>query len=191
MDRRIGSSFLRAGVGYGGSCFPKDTQALDFLSAFNGYDFHLLKAVIEVNARQRMLPVKTLREKLGPLPGRRIAVLGLAFKPDTDDTRESPGLDIVRLLLSEGAEVAGYDPVAKPVLDDPQFTVCATLDDALANAEGAVVATEWPEFVTADWDRLTRLMASPRVIFDGRNILDATPIVAAGGALIAVGRPAD
>ncbi len=189
MDHRIGSSFLRAGVGYGGSCFPKDTQALDFLSAFNGYDFHLLKAVIEVNARQRMLPVKALRTRLGPLPGRRVAVLGSAFKPDTDDTRESPGLDIVRLLLAEGAEVACYDPVAKPVLDDPSFMLCDSLDDALAGAEGAVLATEWPEFIGADWGRLTGLMAPPRVVFDGRNVLDPAPILAAGGVLIAVGRP--
>jgi UDPglucose 6-dehydrogenase len=189
MDRRIGPAFLNAGIGYGGSCFPKDTQALDFLAAFNGYDFHLLKAVIEVNARQRMLPVKVLRDRIGPLAKSRIAVLGLAFKPETDDTRESPGLDIARLLLAEGAEVTAYDPIAVPILEDESFTLCGSIEQALAGAQGAVVATEWPEFVNADWGRLTALMSSPRVLFDGRNVIDPSSIIEANGVCVQVGRP--
>lgn len=189
MDHRIGPDFLRAGIGYGGSCFPKDTRALDYLSRFKGYDFNLLRAVIEVNARQRMLPVKALRDRLGDLAGQRVAVLGLAFKPDTDDTRESPGMDIAQMLLAEGAIVTGYDPVAHASIDDAGFTACDTLEATLEGVTAAIVATEWPCFVTADWSALIARMTGQRIVFDGRNVLDQGAIHAAGGTYLAVGRP--
>ena len=189
LDRRIGGAFLNAGIGYGGSCFPKDTQALGFLSSFNGYDFNLLKAVIEVNSRQRMLPVKALRAHLGDLAGHRIAVLGMAFKPDTDDTRESPGVDIASLLLGEGAIVAAYDPLARAQIDDAGFSQCGTMAEALHGASAAVIATEWPEIIEADWGQLVLTMNEPRVVFDGRNALRSAVVEAAGGCYIAVGRP--
>ena len=112
LDPRIGTSFLNAGVGYGGSCFPKDTQALDDLALNNGHNFELLKSVIRVNNRQRLLPLYALRELFGRLDGVSIGVLGLAFKPHTDDVRESPSLDLIRALVDEGADVRAYDPVA-------------------------------------------------------------------------------
>ena len=142
LDHRIGGTFLNAGIGCGGSCFPKDTHALGFLSSFNGYDFSMLKAVIEVNARQRLLPVKALRDRLGDLAEHRIAVLRIAFKPDTDDARESPGVDISRLLLAEGAFVTGYDPLANARIDDARFSQCDTIREALSGASAAIVATD-------------------------------------------------
>jgi len=191
LDRRIGKAFLNAGIGYGGSCFPKDTQALSFLSSFNGYDFTLLKAVIEVNSRQRMLPVKALRDRLGDLTGHRVAVLGMAFKPDTDDTRESPGIDIAYMLLAAGASVAGYDPLGLAQVNDPQFSQCATISEAMAGTSAVIVATEWPQIVNADWHVLVSSMVEPRVVYDGRNALDGASIRKAGGCYVAVGRPAE
>ncbi len=125
MDGRIGGSFLNAGIGYGGSCFPKDTRALDYLYSINGHHSQLLKAVIDVNAFQRRLPVTTLRRRIGDLRGLRIAVLGLTFKPDTDDTREAPAEDIVRMLLVEGATVSGYDPVGVTSYDSDLYSQAA------------------------------------------------------------------
>lgn len=187
MDERIGPSFLRAGIGYGGSCFPKDTRALDFLATINGYDFHLLRAVIEVNARQRLLPVRTLKARLGSLEGRRIAVLGLTFKPETDDTREAPSAEIVALLGAEGATVVGYNPI--PV-DVPGLAEnAATLEDAVRGADAVVLATEWSEIVDADWRSLVALMNDGAIVFDGRNAIDPQEIRAAGGNYIGVGRP--
>jgi len=187
MDGRIGPQFLNAGIGYGGSCFPKDVRALDFISAINGYSFELLKAVIEVNGRQRLLPVISLSRELGTLVDRTVAVLGLAFKPDTDDVRESPALDIVPLLIEEGAEVRAYDPLAAPVT----LGAAVRTDDvwaALEGASAAVIVTEWPEFVDLDWDRVASVMAEPKIVFDGRNALDADALRAAGLKYMAVGR---
>ncbi len=134
MDDRIGSAFLRAGIGYGGSCFPKDTRALDFLATINGYDFHLLRAVIEVNARARLLPVRALRAAFGSLEGRRVAVLGLTFKPETDDIREAPAGEIVALLRAEGAEVIGYNPI--PVILPELSETADTLEEAVRRRRG-------------------------------------------------------
>jgi UDPglucose 6-dehydrogenase len=188
MDRRIGSHFLRAGIGYGGSCFPKDTRALDFLSTMSGYDFHLLKAVIEVNARQRLLPVMSLRRHLGPLEGRVVAVLGLAFKPDTDDTREAPAKEIVDLLLADGAHVRCYDPAGTLQDADARCMQTPTLEDALEGADAVVIATEWPEFADADWAALALSMKTGALVFDGRNCLDPEQLRAAGLAYLGVGR---
>lgn len=187
MDERIGPSFLRAGIGYGGSCFPKDTRALDFLATINGYDFHLLRSVIEVNARARLLPVRTLKARMGSLEDKRIAVLGLTFKPETDDTREAPSAEIIALLNAEGARVVGYNPIPVSV---PGLTETAgTLEDAVRNADAVVLATEWRQIVDADWGALVATMADGAVVFDGRNALDPLQIRAAGGSYIGVGRP--
>jgi UDPglucose 6-dehydrogenase len=188
LDTRIGRHFLHAGIGYGGSCFPKDVRALDAISSASGYSFELLQAVIAVNARQRLLPVASLDGLLGGLDARRIAVLGLTFKPDTDDTREAPALDIVTALVGRGASVRVCDPLAGPVdlpagaerLSDPM--------DALRGAHAAVLATEWPVFVELDWTAACATMEAPRAIFDGRNALDPARIAGGGGLYMAVGR---
>ena len=188
LDGRIGPAFLSAGIGYGGSCFPKDTRALDFLSSMNGHDFHLLKAVIDVNSRQRLLPIMALRDRLGELAGRRVAVLGLTFKPDTDDTREAPATDIIGMLLSEGATVRAFDPVGTMSFESPDYEQSATIGDALRDAEAALVTTEWRDIVDADWHALLGSMRAPRYVYDGRNCLDGDAVRAAGGLYVGVGR---
>lgn len=188
LDRRIGPHFLQAGIGYGGSCFPKDTRALDFISTLNGYQFDLLKAVIDVNNRQRFLPVIHLNKALPDIHQHKIAVLGLTFKPLTDDTRESPALDIAPLLVQAGARVAAFDPIAADVdLDGAERA--ATVWKALEGASAAVLVTEWPEFVELDWVRVREVMVDPGIIYDGRNALDAEKITDAGLQYMAVGRP--
>ncbi|MDZ4180899.1 MAG: UDP-glucose/GDP-mannose dehydrogenase family protein [Coriobacteriia bacterium] len=187
LDTRIGPAFLRAGIGYGGSCFPKDTRALDFLATLHGYDFHLLRSVIDVNARQRLLPVRALRAAFGSLDGCRIALLGLTFKPDTDDTREAPALEIVELLHAEGALVVGYNPI--PVVLPGLEETADSLADAVRGADAIVLATEWAEIVTADWSTLLPTMNGDPLVFDGRNALDPDVIRKAGGRYIGVGRP--
>ncbi|MCR4313670.1 MAG: UDP-glucose/GDP-mannose dehydrogenase family protein [Candidatus Uhrbacteria bacterium] len=173
LDPRIGPHFLRAGIGYGGSCFPKDVCALEQLSGSHGYTFKLLSSVIEVNARQRDLFFKRLVEELGGVKGRRIAVWGLAFKPDTDDVRESAAIDITQRLCAQGAEVVAYDPKAtqnaKRVLAE-SVTFAPTAMDATIGAEALIVLTEWQEFRDVSFSTLKDLMLEPR-IFDGRNHL--------------------
>lgn len=190
LDNRIGPHFLNAGIGYGGSCFPKDTRALDFISTLNGYQFDLLKAVIDVNNRQRLLPMIHLARALPDLYRRKVAVLGLSFKPFTDDTRESPALDIVPLLLEEGAEVACYDPIAGDV-DLGAATRCESVWEALEGASAMVLVTEWPEFIELDWARARETMNSAAIVFDGRNALDRDTVEAAGFSYMAVGRAGD
>ncbi|GBF34215.1 UDP-glucose dehydrogenase [Desulfocucumis palustris] len=191
MDGRIGGSFLQAGLGYGGSCFPKDTKGLDFISTLNGHTFNLLKAVIEVNARQRILAVRKLSRLLDSLCGKKIAILGLSFKPGTDDTRESPSLDIIRMLGDEGAEVTAYDPMA--VLRQnagplPEFTLCGDPLAALTSSHAAVITTEWREFLDMDWEKAWKIMSPPRVILDGRNCLDPHKIKSLGFQYAGMGR---
>jgi UDPglucose 6-dehydrogenase len=188
LDPRIGPAFLKAGIGYGGSCFPKDTKALDYLSSMNGYDFHLLKAVIDVNRGQRLLPIMTLRDILGDLRGRLIVVAGLTFKPNTDDTREAPALEIVDTLVADGAQVRGYDPVGLVASVPGAFEQVPTLAEALRDASAVVIATEWPEIAGADWTALTALMQDPRLVFDGRNCIDGGAVRSGGGTYIGVGR---
>lgn len=187
LDARIGPAFLRPGIGYGGSCFPKDTRALDFIATLNGYNFHLLRSVIEVNARQRLLPVRALKAHFGSLEGRRIAVLGLTFKPETDDTREAPAAEIVALLQAEGAYVVGFNPIPVEMagLDETVHDIA----DAVRGTDAAVLATEWQQIVDADWPALVASMADGRVVFDGRNALSPATIREAGGRYIGVGRP--
>ena len=188
LDKRIGASFLSAGIGYGGSCFPKDTRALDFLSSINGHDFQLLKAVIDVNVRQRLAPIRLLMDRFGNLSGVRIAVLGLTFKPDTDDTREAPATEIIAMLLGEGAEVRAYDPIGRLEQDSDAFQQVDCIEDAMDGASAAILATEWRSIVEADWHSLVGVMRPPRLVYDGRNALDPAILRAAGGEYVGVGR---
>jgi UDPglucose 6-dehydrogenase len=181
LDKRIGPSFLRAGVGYGGSCFPKDVSALKQLAGNTGYHFQLLTAVIEVNELQKRRVIGTLQKHLGSLAGKTIALLGLAFKPDTDDMREASSLVLAARLQGEGAKVRGYDPVAEEAAEKllPTVELSASAEEALQGADAAVIVTEWPEFAELDWESLRDRMATPLVV-DGRNFLDPSRLRAAG-----------
>ncbi len=189
LDPRIGSSYLQAGLGYGGSCFPKDVRALDFLSTANGHSFELLRAVITVNNRQRLLPLLTLREAFGSLQGLRVAVLGLAFKPGTNDTRDAPALDLISLLQEEGAEVTTYDPVVKTEGLLPHgVKICPNAIATLKGTQAVVLCTEWDEFVHLDWEKASTQMEAPRLVFDGRNVLDPAYLTNLGFDYRGVGR---
>jgi UDPglucose 6-dehydrogenase len=190
LDKRIGPSFLRAGIGYGGSCFPKDVSALKQLAGNTGYHFQLLTAVIEVNELQKRRVMKKLEKHLGSLVGKRVALLGLAFKPDTDDMREATSLVLASRLQGEGASVSGYDPVAeRPALELlPSVEFCDSPEQALEGADAAILVTEWPEFAELDWASLAKRMANPLLI-DGRNFLDPQKLRAAGFAYEGIGRP--
>lgn len=192
LDKRIGPSFLRAGIGYGGSCFPKDLKALKQLAGNTGYHFQLLTAVIEVNELQKRRVVNKLQARLGSLAGKRVALLGLAFKPDTDDMREASSLVLAARLEGEGAEVVAYDPVAtdaaRSLLDGVEFRGSAL--EALEGADAAILVTEWPEFAELDWGEAAARMARPLLI-DGRNFLDAELLRSAGFEYEGIGRAAE
>ena len=188
LDRRIGPSFLRAGIGYGGSCFPKDSLALKQLAANSGYNFQLLNAVIEVNELQKRRVIGKLERRLGPLRGKRIALLGLAFKPGTDDMREAPSLVLAGRLLSEGAEVSAWDPVADGRAQLHGVEVADSALDALDGADAAVIVTEWPEVLELDWAAAGERMRG-RVVVDGRNLLNPEEMRALGFAYEGIGRP--
>jgi UDPglucose 6-dehydrogenase len=189
LDRRIGPQFLRAGIGYGGSCFPKDSLALKQLAANSGYNFQLLNAVIEVNELQKRRVVGKLERRLGPLRGKVIALLGLAFKPGTDDMREAPSLVLAGRLLAEGAEVRAWDPVADGRSHVHGADIVETAMDALEGADAAVVVTEWPEIRELDWAEAASRMRT-RLVVDGRNTLDPAAMRALGFEYEAIGRPA-
>jgi UDPglucose 6-dehydrogenase len=189
LDQRIGPSFLRAGIGYGGSCFPKDVSALKMLAGNTGYHFQLLNAVIEVNELQKRRVVQKLNGHLGSLVGKRVALLGLAFKPDTDDMREASSLVLAARLQGEGAEVAAYDPVAAgaaaELLDGVKMHDSALA--ALEGADAAVLVTEWPEFAELDWTEAASRMANPLLV-DGRNFLDPKKLISTGLEYEGIGR---
>jgi UDPglucose 6-dehydrogenase len=188
LDRRIGPSFLRAGIGYGGSCFPKDSLALKQLAANSGYNFQLLNAVIEVNELQKRRVIGKLERRLGPLRGKRIALLGLAFKPGTDDMREAPSLVLAGRLLSEGADVVAWDPVADGAAHLRGVEIAESALDALAGADGVVIVTEWPELRDLDWAEAAARMRG-NVVVDGRNLFDPDELRAHGLAYEGMGRP--
>ncbi len=190
LDGRIAPQFLRPGIGFGGSCFPKDVSALKLLAGNSGYHFQLLNAVIEVNELQKRRVVNKLNRHLGSLVGRRIALLGLAFKPETDDMREASSLVLSARLRGEGAEVVAFDPVAMDKARDllPGVEMKETALAALEEADAAVLVTEWPEFREIDWDGVATRMNRPLII-DGRNFLDAELLRAAGFAYEGIGRP--
>jgi UDPglucose 6-dehydrogenase len=190
LDERIGTQFLRAGIGFGGSCFPKDVSALKQLAGNTGYHFQLLTAVIEVNELQKRRTIGKLQKHLGSLVNKEIALLGVAFKPNTDDVREATALVLAARLQSEGAHVRVYDPVASERASEllGGARICATAEEALDGADGAVLVTEWPEFRELDWaDGIKSSMAQPLVV-DGRNFLDADLLVGAGYAYEGIGR---
>ncbi len=189
LDQRIGPSFLRAGIGYGGSCFPKDLKALKQLAGNTGYHFQLLTAVIEVNELQKRRVVQKLNRHLGSLVGKKVALLGLAFKPDTDDMREASSLVLAPRLQGEGAEVVAYDPVAAEAARDllDGVELCDSALQALDGADAAVLVTEWPEFAELDWAEVAGRMARPLLV-DGRNFLDPQALVSAGFEYEGIGR---
>jgi UDPglucose 6-dehydrogenase len=187
LDHRLGPHFLRAGLGWGGSCFPKDSLALKQLAANSGYHFQLLNAVIEVNELQMRRVVQKLQQRLGSLRGRTIALLGLAFKPNTDDMREAPSRIIAFRLLAEGAEVRAWDPVARPG-DLEEVEICDSVLAAVRDADAAVIVTEWPQLREVATPEVRDAMARPLVV-DGRNLLDPAAAAAAGFEYEGIGRP--
>jgi UDPglucose 6-dehydrogenase len=188
LDHRLGRHFLRAGIGFGGSCFPKDVSALKQLAGNSGYHFQLLSAVIEVNELQKRRVISKLQRHLGRLRGKRIALLGLAFKSGTDDMREAPSLVLASRLMAEGARVRAWDPVADGRAVLPEEALCETVDDAVRDADAAVIVTEWPELARLARPEIRELMARPLII-DGRNLLDPVQARAAGFAYEGIGRP--
>ncbi|MCM3630298.1 UDP-glucose/GDP-mannose dehydrogenase family protein [Paenibacillus glycanilyticus] len=190
MDSRIGEKFLQAGIGYGGSCFPKDTYALAHIADKSGYDFELLKSVIKTNQRQRYVVMDKLRETLGGLAGKQIAVLGLAFKPNTDDMREAPSLTIIPELLKQGAVVRTFDPIAteaarKLLPADVAYLESAEL--AAAGCDACVILTEWNEVLTMDLAKVRDRMKQP-IVIDGRNSFDPKVMEQQGFVYYSVGR---
>ena len=189
-DRRIGMSFLFPGVGYGGSCFPKDTQALMRSAKDHGYDFRILRAVEEVNDRQKERLVEKMQAHFKGLSGRTIALWGLSFKPRTDDMREAPSISIIDRLLSLGATVRAYDPAAAPVakrLYDGRIALCERSYDALSGADALAIVTEWNEFREPDFEKMRSLLKAP-VVFDGRNIYSPEHMRALGFTYFSIGR---
>jgi UDPglucose 6-dehydrogenase len=189
LDRRIGSHFLKPGIGFGGSCFPKDVSALKQLAGNSGYHFQLLTAVIEVNELQKRRVVSKLQKHLGSLVGRRIALLGLAFKANTDDMREASSLVLSARLLADGATVSAYDPVAeteaRKMMPGVEFA-----DSALGAVDGAdacILVTEWPEFAELDWVAVRERMAGSLLV-DGRNFADREAATQAGFTYEGIGR---
>ncbi|MBX5469707.1 MAG: UDP-glucose/GDP-mannose dehydrogenase family protein [Thermoleophilaceae bacterium] len=190
LDSRIGDRFLQAGIGYGGSCFPKDVQALKQLAGNTGYHFQLLTAVIEVNELQKRRTIGKLQKHLGSLVRKEIALLGVAFKPDTDDIREATSLVLAGRLRGEGARVRVYDPVAAERARDvlSYAEICPSAMKALEGADAAVLVTEWPEFRELDWAGAVKEAMRQPVVIDGRNFLDRDALRAAGFTYEGVGR---
>jgi UDPglucose 6-dehydrogenase len=188
LDHRLGPHFLRAGIGFGGSCFPKDVSALKQLAGNSGYHFQLLSAVIEVNELQKRRVVQKLQKHLGSLRDTTIALLGLAFKPNTDDLREAPSLVIAARLQAEGADVRAWDPVVTAHDALSGVTISDSILDAVRDADAAVIVTEWPQVAGLLAAEMRDAMARPLIV-DGRNFLDPVQARAAGFAYEAVGRP--
>jgi UDPglucose 6-dehydrogenase len=190
LDDRIGPKFLQAGIGFGGSCFPKDVTALKQLAGNSGYHFQLLNSVIEVNELQKRRVIAKLHKHLGSLVGKEIALLGLAFKPNTDDMREASSLVLSARLNAAGARVRAYDPVAeaeaRKLIQGVDFKPSAR--EAVAGADAVVLVTEWPEFGELDFDDVAAAMRG-RLVVDGRNFLDPDAVAAAGLLYEGVGRP--
>ncbi len=191
LDKRIGEAFLNAGLGYGGFCFPKDLDAFIAISKDLGYDFKLLKEVRNINDYQKLFPVRKLKEIYGNLSGKNIGILGLAFKPNTDDMRLAPSIDIINALHKEGANIKAYDPEAmenaKKIFKDVSITYCDNSYEVAKDSDAIVIVTEWNEFKYIDLFKIKDLMRD-NVIIDGRNIFDRKKIEKLGFKYKAVGR---
>lgn len=190
-DARIGSKFLNPGIGYGGSCFPKDLKAFASVAKESGYDFQLLEEVRKINDRQRQLFVRKVRNALWTLKGKRVAVLGLAFKGGTDDVRESPAVEIVKALVKEGCSIRAFDPAAMKqvsgLLPNESVTYCESAYEAAAKADALLILTDWAEFAALDLGRLRTLLAYP-IVIDGRNLYDPATMQQRGFIYYSVGR---
>lgn len=187
LDSRIGNKFLQAGIGWGGSCFPKDVSALIHTADDYGYDAKLLKAAVEVNQRQRYLAIEKLQQTLKILKGKTIGLLGLTFKPDTDDLRDAPALDLMKELIRLGAKVKAYDPIITK--QNLEIILVANPEELAVGCDALVLVTDWQEFTTLDYSALARKMNSP-IIIDGRNFLDRTILEQAGFNYHGIGRSA-
>lgn len=191
LDNRIGPKFLHPGPGFGGSCFPKDTRAVAQIAGEHGLNFRIIEAVLEVNDEARSRMVDKIDEAFGGIEGKTVALLGLSFKPETDDIRESPAVDIARILLSKGAAVQAFDPAAMDVTrtELPDLTYCENPYSAAEGADGLVIATEWNVFRKLEFGRLQSMMKG-RVVVDLRNIYEPQKMREAGFQYTSVGRPA-
>jgi len=191
LDKRIGSGFLNSGVGWGGSCFGKDIGALMQVAREYSYPTSLLEATVEVNERQRLVVIKKLQEELKILKGRTVSLMGLSFKPNTDDLRDAPSLTIARQLIKLGASVKVYDPVCNEICKTmhPELDViyCDDLVELAQESDALVLVTEWEQFKSADWKSLSRVMRWPLII-DGRNALIETELAPAGFIYRGIGR---
>ncbi|KKR54646.1 MAG: TuaD [Parcubacteria group bacterium GW2011_GWA2_40_23] len=191
LDSRIGHKFLKAGLGYGGSCFPKDVRALQSISGENGYQFQLLKVVIDVNNHQRWKFFHKIKNILGDLNNKEITIWGLAFKANTDDIRESIAIDLALKLIEEGAKVRVYDPKAMEnackVLGQENVVYFFNALDACHGADALIIGTEWPEFQEIDIVQLRNVMKS-QIIFDGRNLLDKNKLLNLDFKYYSIGR---
>jgi UDPglucose 6-dehydrogenase len=190
LDSRIGMQFLQAGLGYGGSCFPKDVDSLIHTASQLGYDFKLLRSVVEINKERAAHLVEMMRKAIGPLEDKTIAVLGLAFKPNTDDMREAKSLEVVRVLHAAGAQIRAYDPVAMDnarALMPEDVVFCESAYEAAAGADGVALLTEWNEFKYLNLDRLRGLLRRP-VIFDARNLYEPERMRRLGFEYYSIGR---
>lgn len=192
MDSRIGPKFLQSGIGYGGSCFPKDTLALQSIASTAGHPLSIVQAVIDVNEQQPLRLVKKIKEYFGQLSGKTAAVLGLAFKPNTDDMREAASVKIIRALSKYQLTFRAYDPIAmsnaQKVLGQDNIVYCSSAEEALKNADFAVIVTEWDEFIRMDLGRMKALLKQP-LIFDGRNCFGLDQMKEHGFTYISIGRP--
>ncbi|MNO92665.1 UDP-glucose 6-dehydrogenase TuaD [compost metagenome] len=191
-DKRIGHSFLHAGIGYGGSCFPKDTQALIQIAGNVDYNFKLLNSVVEVNKDQRFNVIRKLQEALGSLSGRTIGIWGLAFKPNTDDVRDAPAIEIIQNLIERGAIVKAYDPIAmnnfRRETDHPTIHWAQSAFEAAEGCDALCLLTEWEEFASIDLNQLANTM-NKAILIDGRNLYDQKEIEASPFIYYSVGRP--
>ena len=194
LDSRIGPKFLRPGIGYGGSCFPKDVAAFRSVAEQMGVDFNLLNEVEKINTNKKKRFLGKVRSALWTLRGKRLAVLGLAFKGETDDIRESPAIDLVEMLLAEGCSVVAYDPAAmkRAELEVPpsaQMRYATSVEDAARDADALLILTDWEEFASLDLNRLHGTLRYP-IVIDGRNLYDPRVMLDHGFTYLSIGRPA-
>jgi len=190
LDKRIGKDFLNAGIGFGGSCFPKDVSAFINVAENSGYDFSLLKEVKKINRKQREIFLNKIIKNIPDIKNKQIAVWGLSFKPDTDDMRESPSIDIINGLIAKFAQIKAFDPVAMEkagMIFKDKITYCKNAGEALRDCDALVILTEWDIFKKINLQTIKKLMKSPK-IFDGRNIFDPEKMAKAGFEYYSIGR---